>query len=110
MIYELRTYWVDPGRLGEFIDNQASLIKDVVEKYGFEYVGYWTVSKPSPEDGADLVYLLRWASMDARNDSWKHFWTYPEWLARLAEANFGGTLLLADTSAFLQPTAFSKLQ
>lgn len=110
MIYELRTYWVAPGRLDELVNEHCSAIAQIQEKFGFEYVGFWTVTEPSPEGGADLVYLLKWPTMDVRNDSWKQFLADPEWLARHAEADAAGPLVLTNISTFLEATAFSKLQ
>lgn len=110
MIYELRTYWVAPGRLEELIGAHYPEIAQIQERHGFEYVGFWKVTEPRPEGGADLVYLLRWPSKDARDESWKNFLSDPEWRARHATADAGGPLVVTDISTFLEPAAFSKLR
>lgn len=86
MIYELRTYIIPPGRMGDILERFRSKTLGIFARFGFEVVGFWTVDDPAE---GELVYLLRWDSAEASKKGWAAFRADEEWLEtrRVTEAN-----------------------
>lgn len=87
MIYELRTYVIPPGRMGDILDRFGTRTMDLFARHGFEVIGFWTVTEPTVD--RELVYLLRWESAAASAAGWAAFRADPEWIEtrRVTEAN-----------------------
>lgn len=90
MIYELRTYWVEPSfRSGyeEWANNHALPV--LQGTFGFRVVGFWVVdsSKPSRatfpavDDPFTVAWILAWKDEAERDTAWKAVLSSPEWAA-----------------------------
>ena len=105
MHYELRCYTTTPASAADF---QAAFERDllpVLEDCGFDLIGAWTV-EIGDGGGADLVWLLRWQSLAARDTAFRNARSDPRNDA-FRKANLG--LLLSTSSQLLRPTSFSPL-
>lgn len=103
-LYELRTYYTNPGKLdalnARFRDHTVKLF----EKHGITNVGYWTDN--AAPDGK-LVYLLSYPNREARAASWKAFQADPDWQKARAESEKGGKILAKIESVYLTTTDYS---
>jgi hypothetical protein len=105
-VYEMRTYYANPGKLDalhkRFRDHTLALFA----KHGIESIGYWT-----PVDNADnkLVFLLAYPSRDAREKSWKAFMDDPAWKKAFEDSHKDGPLVARFESLFLQATDYSPV-
>lgn len=106
MQYELRRYTTTAASAAEF---EAAFERDllpVLEESGFDLVGAWTAENDEGSD-IDLLWLLRWKSLEARDDSYLIARSDPRNDA-FREANLG--FLVATSSQLLRPTGFSPLE
>ncbi len=108
--FELRTYYVAPGKLealnARFRDHTCALFK----KHGMEIVGFWIPT--DKEQGAEnkLVYMLAHKSREAAKQSWKDFQADPEWQKVRAESEANGKLTEKIESVFMTATDYSPLK
>lgn len=108
MLYELRTYEPHPGRMKALQERFAQHTLRLFAKHGMTAVGFWT-----PQIGEwnnQLVYLLGYPDLAARERSWTAFRADPEWQRALADSERDGPLVTRIRSVILEPTAFSPLQ
>ena len=103
-LYELRTYYANPGKLdalqARFRDHTVKLF----EKHGMQNVGYWV---PTANDEQILIYLIAYPNREARDASWKAFMADPDWKAAYAKSTEGGKLVRKVDKVFLHPTVYS---
>lgn len=108
MLYELRTYYANPGRMPELLHRFDTFTLKIWERYGIRPIGFWTTL--IGESNQTLYYMLAWESLAERERIWNAFAADPEWLATRAETEKNGPLLASAKNEILTPTAFSKLR
>jgi hypothetical protein len=108
VIYELRNYWVAPGKLDALNTRFRSLTLRMFERHGMEVVGFWT-PEASTEAVGDLVYMLRFPDTAAMQRSWAAMRADSEWLNGKAASEVDGPLVDHLTSTLLTPTDYSPL-
>ena len=110
LVYELRTYTCNPGKLPDlhkrFRDHTCELLK----KHGAEVVGFWTPQDDKDGKGSRLVYLLAFPSREAAQKTWKEFGEDPEWKQVREQSHKNGVLVKKVESVFLVPTDYSALK
>jgi len=107
-VYELRTYKSTPGNL----DNLQARFRDhtirIFGNHGMEVVGFWV---PTDEDSEDtLIYILRHASREAADASWRAFGQDPEWQRVAEESNRNGQILASVVREYMSATDYSPLK
>ena len=107
MLYELRTYKAAPDRMGALQARFREHTLGLFQRHGIENVAYWTTMVGGPSD--ELIYLLRYESMAARELAWRGFVADEEWrqVFRKSTEAAGGSLTLSTEARFLTPTNFS---
>jgi hypothetical protein len=108
MLYEMRTYIIPAGRMHDILERFESATFRLFEKYDMEVLGFWTVSKPA--DKYALVYLMRFADEDAKEQAWTAFRADREWIATRERTEANGPIVEEVISESLLPTSFSPLQ
>ena len=108
MIYELRIYRTNPGKLPALLNRFANHTLRIWERHGIRQAGFWTTVVG--ESANDLTYMLAWESMAERETKWAAFGSDPEWLAVRAETEKDGAINANVMNAFLAPTAFSSVK
>ena len=107
MIYELRIYTAESGKLpalmARFRDHTVALF----EKHGLKNVGYWRNSIGGRSD--ELWYMLAFEDMAQRDAAWAAFASDPEWQRVRAESEADGPLVHHIENRILAPTDFSPL-
>jgi NIPSNAP len=108
-VFELRTYYVNPGKMAalhaRFRDHTCKLF----EKHGMTVIGFWSpIDKEKSEEV--LVYLLAFPSKEAADEAWKAFRADPDWVKAKAASEKDGPLVKKVDSVFLTPTDYSKLK
>ena len=107
MIYELRVYTAMPGKMpalqARFRDHTTKLF----EKHGIKNVGYWTNMIGGKSD--QLIYMLAYEDLGARQKSWAAFGADPEWQAARNKSEEDGPLVHHVENSILNPTNFSPL-
>ena len=108
MIYELRIYRTNPGKLPNLLARFANHTLKIWEKHGIRQAGFWTTVVG--ESANDLTYMLAWESMAERETKWTAFQNDPEWQKVRAETEKDGAINANVMNAFLAPTAFSSVK
>ncbi|MFM2308680.1 MAG: hypothetical protein RLY87_800 [Chloroflexota bacterium] len=109
MVYELRTYWANPGKIDALHTRFSQHTIPLFEKHGMTVVAFWT-----PQDGrelhGDLVYLLAFPSTEERHRMFNAFRDDPVWHAAKSASEVDGILVEKLDSVLLDPTVYSPLQ
>ena len=108
-VFELRTYYANPGKMtalhARFRDHTCKLF----EKHGMTLVGFW-----SPTDKAQaeevMYYILAYPSKAAADEAWKAFRADPDWVRAKAASEKDGPLVSKVDSVYLNPTDYSKIK
>jgi hypothetical protein len=106
-IFELRTYYVNPGKMDALHARFKNHTNKLLEKHGMQLLGFWTDAK---EPQRKLVYLVAHKSKEAADASWKAFGADPDWKAAKAKSEEGGKLVERFESLWLNPTEYSALK
>ena len=108
MIYELRIYTANAGKMGalqaRFRDHTVRLF----EKHGIKNVGYWTNSIGGRSD--ELWYMLGFESLAQRQTAWAAFQADPDWQKARSESEKDGALVHHIENRIMNPTDFSPLK
>ncbi len=104
-LYELRVYYAHPGKLdalhARFRDHTVRLF----EKHGMTNVGYWVPEGENSE--RELIYVLAFPDMKAREQAFAAFLADPEWKAAQQASEANGPLVAKIDSTFLAATDYS---
>ncbi len=103
-LYELRTYYAEPGKLDSLLARFRNHTTKLFEKHGMTNIGYWV-----PVDNKDnlLIYLLAYPDRAARDASWKTFVTDDAWKKAAAASEVNGRLVAKADQLFLTSTDYS---
>ena len=108
MIYELRIYTANPGKMSalqaRFRDHTVRLF----EKHGIKNVGYWVNTIGGRSD--ELWYILAFDDLGHRQRAWEAFGADPEWQTARRESEKDGPLVHHTENRIMTPTDFSPLR
>ena len=102
--FEMRIYYCHPGRLDALIERFTNHTTKIFEKHGMTNVGYWV---PTNNTENTLYYILAYPSKAARDSSWKHFSSDPEWKIVSKKSEETGKIVAKVKSVFMNATDFS---
>ena len=104
LLYELRTYHAEPGKLDALLTRFRDHTCKLFEKHGMTNVGYWV-----PVENKDnlLIYLLSYPDRAARDKAWKAFGSDPEWKKAATASEVDGKLVGNIDELYLASTDFS---
>ena len=108
MIYELRIYTANPGKMGALQARFRDHTVHLFEKHGIKNVGYWTNSIGGRSD--ELWYMIAFESIAQRETAWAAFGADPEWQQARADSEKDGPLVHHIENRIMNPTAFSPLK
>jgi hypothetical protein len=106
MIYELRIYKPVPGKKAELHKRFSGHLLRLFSKHGMVLVGVWD---PVVGEQLNLVYMLKFESMDARERAWRSLFSDPEWHEVREASEAQGPLIAEIESSLLAPAAYSPL-
>lgn len=111
MVYELRTYTTEPGRLPNLHARFKDHTMKLFEKHGMKNIIYCTpVDKDGKAVDNQLIYLLAHKSVDAAKASFDAFRKDPEWVAVRDASEKDGKINSKVESQFLTPTEYSPMK
>jgi hypothetical protein len=107
-VYEMRTYYTEPGKLPDLLARFRDHTVKLFEKHGMVNIGYWVPA--DAKDGADskLIYLLEHKSRDAAKASFKAFGGDPAWQEARKKSEAGGKIVAKVESIFLTSVDYTK--
>src|SRR5437016_2718514 len=78
-VFEMRTYYIHPGRMKAMNARFRDHTNKLLEKHGMTLIGFWTPADPDKAD-KQLIYLVAHASKAAADKSWAAFRKDPDWI------------------------------
>lgn len=106
LVYELRTYTTNEGKLDELHARFRDHTMALFEKNGMTNIGYWV-----PEDkGNTLIYIVAHTSREQADANWKAFGSDPEWREAFAKSRENGALVAKVERVYMDPTDYSQLK
>lgn len=108
MIYELRVYTANPGKMGALLSRFRDHTLTLFDRHGIQNVGYWTNEVGGRSD--ELWYIVGFADHGQRERAWEAFRNDPDWQRARAESERDGALVHHIENRILAPTDFSPLR
>lgn len=103
MLYELRTYHTNDGKLEALHERFRNHTMDLFEKHGMKNIAYWApVDQPNT-----LIYIVAHKDRDAAATSWQAFVADPEWQKVYQASIAEGALVNKIDSVFMTKTDYS---
>ncbi len=103
LVYELRTYTANEGKLDALHARFRNHTMRIFEKHGMQNVAYWI-----PADQADtLIYIIAHADSAAAQANWQAFIADPEWQKVYADSIADGRLVKNIDNVFMTKTDYS---
>ncbi len=103
LLYEMRTYTANEGKLDALHDRFRNHTMNIFEKHGMQNVGYW-VPAETPDT---LIYIIAHKDSAAAQASWQAFVADPEWQAVYAASIANGRLVKNIVNVFMSKTDYS---
>lgn len=107
VVYELRVYHANEGKLDDLLKRFREHTTKLFEKHGIKNVAYW-VPTDEPLKGKTLIYILKHPSREAAAANWKAFQDDPEWKTVKDKSEENGKLVEKVDSTYMALTDFSK--
>jgi len=101
MIFEMRQYLIDRGRMNDNHDRMKNHLPALLEKHGVRVVGRWE-ALAGPRMPL-FCYIMEWRDFSEREARWGAFYADPEWPRVRAATNAGSELVEGQELVFLQP-------
>jgi hypothetical protein len=108
-VFEMRTYYANPGKMKALHDRFRNHTNKLFEKHGMTLIGYWSPIDPK-EAEAKMVYILAYPSKAAADKSWEGFRNDPDWKKAKDASEKDGVLVKKVDSVYLNPTDYSPIK
>ncbi|MCL6458133.1 MAG: NIPSNAP family protein [Gorillibacterium sp.] len=105
MIYELRIYHANPGKMQELKARFSDHTLQLFEKHGLKVTQFW---EDMEEANNRLYYVMEHQDMAARNQGFDHFGNDPEWKEVLRVTELNGPLCHKVDVVYLKTVPFFK--
>ena len=109
LVYELRTYTAEPGRLPALNARFKNHTMRLFEKHGMQNVMYWIPTDEKLKDNT-LIYVISHASHDAAKKSWDDFRNDPDWKKARDESEKDGKIVAKADSVYMTLTDYSPTE
>lgn len=103
MLYELRIYDVNPGKMKAIQDRFRDHVIDLFMKHGMKVTQFW---EDIDEANNRLYYVVEHANMEMRNLNYDRFRNDPEWMEVKRVSELDGALVNKQESIFMKDTSF----
>jgi hypothetical protein len=108
--FEMRTYFVAPGKLEALHARFRDHTNKLFEKHGMQLVGYWVPMDKNKKYESKLVYILGFPSREARDKAFKEFGQDPDWIKVRDESEKNGKIVEKVESVFMTATDYSPIK
>jgi hypothetical protein len=108
-LFEMRTYYLLPGRYPNIVARFRDHTRKLFEKHGMQNIMYFeTIEK----DGAQptLLYFLAHKNADSAKKSWDGFRNDPDWIKVRNASEESGKIVEKVESIMMKPTDYSPMK
>ena len=106
-VYEMRMYYVSPGKMDPLLSRFALHTEAIFERYHLRTIGYW-VPRENPQNL--LLYILEHESVEAAERNWAAFRKDAEWNRIKAETDSEVPLVASIVRYFMDKVDFSRFK
>ena len=107
--FELRTYYILPGRKEDLINRFRNHTTKLFTKHGMTNIAYWT-SVEKEGTASRLIYMLAYPTEASGKKSWEEFRKDPVWIKAKAESEKDHQIVEKVESVILKPLSFSTIK
>lgn len=107
MIYEIRQYEVEPGRMNDLHERFRKTTLGLFAKHGMKLVAAFT--SDIGEYNNILTYILAFESHAQREIAWSSFLSDTQWINAYEESNSKGNIVVRWHSQIGLPTDYSPI-
>jgi hypothetical protein len=107
VVYELRVYHANEGKLDALIARFRDHTDALFKKHGMTSLAYWTPTD-EPLKGRTLIYILKHPSRERATSNWKAFHEDPEWIKVSTASEVNGKLVEKVDSTYMTLADFSQ--
>lgn len=106
-IYEMRMYYVTPGKMDALLARFASHTEAIFARYNLKTIGYWV-----PHENAKnlLLYIVEHESLEAAEKNWEAFRNDKEWQRVRAETDAEVPLVASIERYYMSKVDLSKFR
>jgi hypothetical protein len=108
-VFELRTYYVHPGRMPALEKRFKDHTIGLLGKYGMKLVGFWKPADPKQAEDV-LVYLVEHSSREAADKAWADFRKDPDWIAARDASEKDGKIVMKVDVQWWNATPYSAIK
>lgn len=108
-VFELRTYYVHPGRMPALEKRFKDHTIGLLGKYGMKLVGFWKPADPKQAEEV-LVYLVEHSSREAADKAWADFRKDPDWIAARDASEKDGKIVMKVDVQWWNATPYSAIK
>ncbi len=109
-VFEMRTYYTNPGRLGDLHARFRDATMGFFEKHGMTNVAYFSLNDDQPGAENTLFYIITHPDRETAKDNWTAFIDDPEWKSVYEASIADGRLVDSITSSYMASVDFSPLK
>lgn len=103
MLYELRIYHMNPGKMPIIKDRFKDHVITLFAKHDMKITHFW---EDVDEASNRLYYVVEHANMEMRNLNYDRFRSDPEWIEIKRVSELDGPLVNKQESIFMKDVAF----
>jgi hypothetical protein len=106
-IYEMRMYYVAPGKMDALLARFADHTEAIFKQYNLKAIGYWV-----PRENAKnlLLYIVEHDNLEAAETNWEAFRNDMEWQRVRAETDAEVPLVVSIDRYYMDKIDFSKIK
>ena len=105
MIYELRIYYIHPGKMEDIHKRFSEATLDIFKKHDLRTVDFW-----EDAEGKNIIYyILEHDDMDARNRNFETFRNDPDWIEAKESSERDGPIVERVENFFMKRVPYSPV-
>lgn len=103
MLYELRIYYIYPGKMEDIHKRFSTITLDLFKKHGMDTVDFW-----EDAEGKNVIYyILEHEDMESRNLNFDAFKNDPDWIEAKRLSELSGPIVEKVESTFMNRVPYS---
>lgn len=102
MIYELRIYYIHPGKMGAICNRFQNHTLEIFPRHGIVVTDFWTDAS-----GKEILYYVcEFESLEAKTNAWASFSKDPEWVEVKSKSEEPGPIVMKIESFVMEKANF----
>lgn len=103
MIYELRIYYIHPGKMEDIHNRFQNTTIELFKKHDINVVDFWE----DAEGNNKIYYLVEHKDIESRNKNFESFKNDPKWIDAKNKSEIGGLIVEKVENYFMKRVPYS---